>query len=126
MISLYESILKSTGSGKNFLKTYLIKEGWVYNPEDKTLRNRAKYPDISQCIQQYSDCDDLFVDIYIGSQLYRYDVVDLDDLKVVTDYWEAYNEVNLTRHKDASVRKKKSDAYKALKKKLKLTLTTSI
>ena len=33
MISLYESILKSTGSGKNFLKTYLIKEGWVYNPE---------------------------------------------------------------------------------------------
>ena len=103
-----------------------MKEGWEYSQEHKTLRNRAKYPDISQYLQQYSDCEDLFVDIYIGSQLYRYDVVDLDDLKVVTDYWEAYNEVNLTKHKDASARKKKSDAYKALKKKLKLTYTTSI
>ncbi len=126
MKSLYESILRSTGAGKHFLKTYLIREGWVYNEEHKTLRNSAKYPDIEQYLQQYSDCEDLFVDIYVASQLYRYDVVDLDDLKVVTDYWEACNEVNLTKHKDASARKKKSDAYKALKKKLKLAFIFSI
>ena len=125
MNSLYESILKSAGAGKNFLKTYLMKEGWVYDPEHKTLRNRAKYPDISQYLNARED-DSLFVDIIIMSQLSRYDVVDLDDLKLVTDFWEAYNEVNITKHKDSVSRKKKTDAYQALKKGLKLRLTAHI
>ena len=119
MKTLYESILKSTGSGKkSFLKSYLMNNGWIYINSTRVLRN-DKYPSPSQYLKVQKD-DTIFVGIYIMSVLYNYEVVDLDDLKLVTDYWEAYNEVDFTKHKDAVSRKKKTDAYKALKKGLKL------
>jgi len=125
MRSLYESILKSAGAGKNFLKTYLMKEGWSYDPEHKTLRNRAKYPDIEDYLNCRDD-DSIYVDVIVLSRLSRYGVVDLQDLKLVTDYWEARNDVKLTKHKDSISRRKMTNAYQALKKGLKLQLTTQI
>lgn len=125
MKSLYESILNSTGAGKNFLKTYLMKEGWVYNEEHKTLRNREKYPDIENYLNCRDD-DSIYVDIIVLGRLSRYAVVDLQDLKLVTDFWQASNDVKLTKHKDSISRRKMTEAYQALKKGLKLQLTTHI
>ena len=125
MKSLYENILRSTGSGKvGFLKNHLIRNGWYQVLATKVIRNE-KYPAPSQYLK-YREDDSLYVNIYVMSTLYIYDVNDLDDLKLVTDFWEASNEVDISKHKDSISRKKKTDAYQALKKGLKLRLTTRI
>jgi len=122
MKTLYESILSSTGSGKAFLKNELLKDGWKMG---KTLLSgptmvNDKYHAQSEFLQIRED-GSLYVDIhaYSSKVIYRYDILDYDDLRYVTNYWTAYNNVYLKGFNSFPAKQYLKETYQILRRGLK-------
>ena len=119
MKNLYESILSSTGSGKAYLKDYLLKNGWKYMTSGTAIEN-PNYGAQTQFLK-IRDNGSLYVDIYVthSKTYYRYDIVDLEDLKYVTEYWKFYNNVYLKGFNNKPAKDALHNSYKELRSGLK-------
>lgn len=124
MRSLYESILASTGSGKAYLKDYLLKNGWSLTPNGSAIKSE-KYHAQTEYLS-IRENGSLYYDLRITSKIYRYDINTLEDLELVTEYWRFYNNVYLKGNRNGHAKEALSKAYKALKSGLKLNLVARL